>query len=101
MTSPSPRTSPSPSTRSSAPASTESDEFAQTSSSDDLAIPGDATLTTDKEFGTALAPADDDAATAGDSGLTFKVKVTNTGQSDADNVTITDAAPAGLVFDSE
>ena len=44
----------------------------------------------------------DDEVTAGAAGThTFSLLVENMGDSDADNVTVVDAAPAGLTFISE
>ena len=81
-------------------ATADSDEVLPVSDSDDLAVTEDVTITIDKEFGPTFA-VNDDTAVAGTNGLTFGVKITNTGISDADNVTIVDNAPAGIVFDTE
>ena len=64
---------------------------------DDVDIVEDVTFTIEKDFSN-NDPADtpEETATAGSTGNTFTIVVTNTGTSTADNVTISDIVPAEL-----
>ena len=80
--------------RSRASATVASDEDTDTDA-DTVAVAEDVDLEITKTFA-------DDEVTAGAAGThTFSLLVENLGDSDADNVTITDTAPAGLTFLSE
>ncbi len=77
-------------------ADADADDTGLVSDTDTVTVREDVTLTIDKEFGSALTPANDDEVIAGSTGNTLKIQVTNMGLSEADNVTITDDLPAGL-----
>jgi len=81
-------------------ATVDSDEITPLSDSDDVQIVENAPLLITKDFtnppNDAAGDTPEETATAGSSGNTFFIIVTNTGTSTADNVVITDVVPAAL-----